>query len=182
MSNISNLQDLIEQLKNCEDKSPENIAKVIEKINLDTDKISSRCIWDENKYTRNLVYRDDYFEVLLLCWKQSQNSPIHDHSGSSCWMKILQGSGREEIYTYDLEGNNLQNLKLIDSKELEAGEFVYINDEVGVHRVFNSGEQDMITLHIYAKPIGSCLRYKSETQETQTAEFENDYQIDLKGI
>ncbi len=44
------------------------------------------------RYTRTLVGYDEQFIVLLLCWEKGQSSPIHDHAGSSCWVKILTGT------------------------------------------------------------------------------------------
>src|SRR5687768_7197153 len=44
-----------------------------------------------NRYTRNLVYRNDCFELLLLCWDAGSRSPIHGHSGQRCWFMPVAG-------------------------------------------------------------------------------------------
>ena len=41
-------------------------------------------------YTRNLVASSDQFDLLLLCWNPGKQSPIHDHSGSHCHMKVIE--------------------------------------------------------------------------------------------
>jgi cysteine dioxygenase len=182
MAAITNLQDLIKnlQLHRFDDRSI--IEEIISVVELDIQKTIDRCNWDEKKYTRNLVHRGEIFEVLLLCWLPGQSSPIHDHSDSSCWMKVITGEGEEEIYSYNKEDNSLKDLKLKKSRRVKAGEFVYIDDKEGVHRVINTGSQKLITLHIYAKPIGECLRYLAKEDKTEIATFQNDIQLDIAGL
>ena len=42
--------------------------------------------FSDQSYTRNLVRAGRHYNVLVLCWKNGQRSPIHDHKGSSCAM------------------------------------------------------------------------------------------------
>ena len=44
-----------------------------------------------DRYTRNLVGENDQFNLILLCWSEGNASSIHDHTGSECIMKCLQG-------------------------------------------------------------------------------------------
>src|SRR5207245_9259962 len=37
-------------------------------------------------YTRNLIYRDDLFEVVAIGWEPSHASAIHNQRGQECWM------------------------------------------------------------------------------------------------
>lgn len=67
--------------------------------------------WDSNglfhrdksrNYTRNLV--DDgngkYFNLMILCWNEGKSSPIHDHAGAHCIMKVLAGELTETQYDW----------------------------------------------------------------------------------
>ncbi|KAL1925008.1 uncharacterized protein VTP21DRAFT_4662 [Calcarisporiella thermophila] len=57
--------------------------------------------FDPYRYTRNLV--DDgngHFNLLVLCWGAGHQSAIHDHSGSHCIMKILDGELTETLYSW----------------------------------------------------------------------------------
>jgi len=57
------------------------------------------AFWDDYCYTRNLV--DDgngHFNLILLCWLPGQISSIHDHAGSHCIMRVLQGELVETLY------------------------------------------------------------------------------------
>src|SRR5438105_9405311 len=50
------------------------------------------------RYTRNLVRSGPWYNLLVLCWRNGQRSPIHDHLGSSCGMRILQGVAAETLF------------------------------------------------------------------------------------
>jgi len=57
--------------------------------------------WDSNdpkKYTRNVVYKNDNFECLLMCWPAGCNSSIHCHDKSSCWVVLVEGEVHEVQY------------------------------------------------------------------------------------
>src|SRR5262245_54455938 len=51
-------------------------------------------------YTRNLIYRDDLFEVVAIGWEPGQVSAIHNHRGQECWMGVP--IGRLEVRNYRL--------------------------------------------------------------------------------
>src|SRR5438132_13498 len=50
------------------------------------------------RYTRNLIYRDEIFELIALCWEPHSQSPIHNHSGQLCWLSIQRGALRLENF------------------------------------------------------------------------------------
>src|SRR5947209_346332 len=43
------------------------------------------------RYARNLVYKTEDFECLVLCWQPGQRSPIHDHGNSICAVYTVDG-------------------------------------------------------------------------------------------
>lgn len=47
---------------------------------------------------------DRHFVALLLCWEKGQQSPIHDHAGASCWVKMLSGDLEEVLYERRSDG------------------------------------------------------------------------------
>jgi len=113
-------------------------------------------------YARNLVYADDHFELIVLCWKDGQMSPIHNHAGSSCWMGCLEGK-IEETYYHIKEDNRKEegicpNLEKGQVETHEKGEVAYIRDEIALHVIRPLGGNS-VSLHIYSPPIKSCLIY-----------------------
>src|SRR5690242_20436471 len=56
------------------------------------------ALFDDATYTRNLIARNTWFEMLLLCWNQGQASPIHNHAGQNCWIAVLDGEIEEQQF------------------------------------------------------------------------------------
>lgn len=54
------------------------------------------AFFDEKSYARNLVDAvNGNYNLVLMAWNSGQKSNIHNHSGSSCFVKILSGALRE---------------------------------------------------------------------------------------
>ena len=49
----------------------------------------------DKAYRRNLLHDGPAYHALVLCWRAGQRSPIHDHSGSSCAVRVLEGIATE---------------------------------------------------------------------------------------
>lgn len=45
-----------------------------------------------------------FCEFQVLCWKAGQASRIHNHSGSDCWMGVVQGPMIESLYCKMADG------------------------------------------------------------------------------
>ena len=52
--------------------------------------------FSDQHYTRNLVRSSPWYYALVLCWKNGQRSPIHDHHGSTCGVRVLRGTLTEK--------------------------------------------------------------------------------------
>ena len=68
-------------------------------------------VWKPDRYTRSLIYRNEVFEVIVLCWNVGQGSPVHDHAGQRCWMTLPQG--RLEITNYSYKDG--REIEFIDA-------------------------------------------------------------------
>jgi len=67
------------------------------KLNFEIGEIGEHLIFGEEGYRRNLIQEGEGYQVLALCWKGGQRSPIHDHVGSNCAVKILKGDALETV-------------------------------------------------------------------------------------
>jgi Cysteine dioxygenase type I len=54
---------------------------------------------DTGGYVRTLVFERAHVEVLVMAWLPGQRSPIHDHAGSACGVRVVAGAARETIFT-----------------------------------------------------------------------------------
>ena len=156
-------------------KSPENIQELIQLLSesskthynsildsFDFEAIDFKAIesWSSKKYTRNCLYKDPQFELILLCWNEGQETSIHDHDGEDCWVYLLEGQ-MEEVF-YSVDSSNV--LKEERTHSIEPHQLSFMNDRIGVHKLRNSFKGRSISLHLYAKPIEQCNFY-CETSE-----------------
>ncbi len=75
------------------------------------------------------------YNLLLLCWAESQGSSIHDHSDSHCFMKCLDGELFETKYEWPKETNqqdSAKKMKEIKSTPLKKNEVCYINGKISL--------------------------------------------------
>ena len=60
--------------------------------------VERNVVSSEERYQRNLHVLGPKYYALLLCWLPGQASPIHDHRGASCSIKVIQGNFTEQRY------------------------------------------------------------------------------------
>jgi cysteine dioxygenase len=127
--------------------------------------------FNENTYRRNRIKLGDWYECLVLCWKPSQKSYIHDHQGSSCCFKVIEGTALEMICAKTGRTAELPLVRPIDSRTLEEG-VVCGSLAAHIHEVINPNDSsDLITLHIYSPPLNMQIyAYDEEAQETYCPE------------
>lgn len=111
----------------------------------------------EGNYWRHRVCRNDAVEMLIICWRPGQKTPIHDHNGAHGVVRVQQGLMSETIFTYDEE----RGLSYDTARECSEGTITGA-DVPDIHQLGNpdvSG-RDLITVHVYAPPLGVLKTYK----------------------
>ncbi|HEY8186343.1 MAG TPA: cysteine dioxygenase family protein [Pyrinomonadaceae bacterium] len=111
----------------------------------------------EGNYWRHRVCRNEFVEMLVLCWRPGQRTPIHDHNGSHGGVKVQLGILWETTFSFD----SVSGLQYKSARELSPGA-VTGSEVPDIHQLGNpdvSG-QDLVTIHIYAPPLGVLHTYK----------------------
>jgi cysteine dioxygenase len=129
-------------------------------------------------YTRNLIYSDACIEVMALCWRPGQRTVIHTHNGQLGWMSVEQGA--LAVINYKWLGCNAadnQNVAGIDclagATELDLerrevqecfpdGAINTVDKVQTIHQVVVEGKEPAISLHVYSRPIDSCVAFDLE--------------------
>jgi cysteine dioxygenase len=122
--------------------------------------LSYFLVFNRERYVRNLVHEGPSYQALVLCWRNGQRSPIHNHRGSSCGVKVLRGVATETIF-----GRGPNGMVLADrSRELPPGHICASADD-DIHQVSNlqAGEADLVTLHVYSPPLLRMDMFSLET-------------------
>ena len=81
-----------------------------------------------------------FIDIYFIVWRPKAISKIHNHSKSGCYLFLLKGNIKEEIYS--------NKLSLININYYSTFDLSYINDRIGYHRIINSDNYSY-SLHIY---------------------------------
>jgi cysteine dioxygenase len=131
--------------------------------------LRGHLIFDPSRYTRNLVFRNAHFELLILCWSPGSASPVHDHGGAQCFMKVYSGSLRVEEFTI-LSGGRRQGYAHIapsGSTVMSRGAIDVRTTTRDLHRVAALREE-AISVHVYAKPLDRFLIFNPGHRSCRT--------------
>jgi cysteine dioxygenase len=166
-SNLS-FHDLADRLRAMEGiPSLAELYELVERTTIADDEVQPYLGFKEGNYSRHRVMKNEFVEMLVLCWKPGQRTPIHDHNGAHGAVFVQQGILWETMFDYDVEAG----LNYRSHRELRTGGLTG-SELPDIHQLGNpdvSG-RDLVTIHIYAPPLGVLKTYKlgSATVEQYT--------------
>ena len=167
--------DLISQLEQQTiPPSIEQISDWLSNVAITENDLEPYLGFKEGNYWRHRVCRNKSVEMLIICWRPGQRTPIHDHNGSHGVVRIQRGLLWETMFSYDDESG----LRYKSARECLSGEVTGAGVP-DIHQLGNpdvSG-QDLVTIHVYAPPLGVLKTYKvgSQTIDLYTP---NDFPTD----
>lgn len=97
--------------------------------------------FDEASYKRNIIAQNRHFELTLICWRNGQQTVLHDHPSNGCLIKVMQG----ELFE---ERRCLENQ--LTSQTLSEGQAAYMCNAYGEHQMYNRSGGDTVSLHMYS--------------------------------
>jgi cysteine dioxygenase len=136
-----------------------NLACLLEELScfeIDLDDLSEHLHFADNSYKRNLVRAAPHYHAWLLCWKNGQRSPIHNHSGSACVVRVLRGTLTETLFELAPNGH----VKATFSRDFALGSLLG-SEDTDIHQVSNlqADDADLVTLHVYSPPLTRMKTY-----------------------
>ena len=153
------LKDLVDTLHNLGERLELHVlADLLRRSELLTSDVEDFVRENPRGYNRALVSKSPYFEMLILTWLPGQGSPPHDHAGSVSSMLVIEGQAAEGSWRIADDGY----AELDFETQLGPGEITAWQD-AGIHTVRNPNNDGkrLVTLHIYAPPVGEFRRYVS---------------------
>ena len=149
-----------------EDFSLEAVQNYIERHAVRPETIEKYCYFSKGSYTRNLIFKNDVFECMTVCWEVGQHSRVHNHRDQNCWMSVPVGRLRVQNYRVDHRDPARGTCKIVptDAYVMDATHPSYVNPLEPVHEVINSPEfsQRAVSIHVYSKPFDSCEVYQRD--------------------
>lgn len=135
----------------------EQINNWLENAVISTEELAPYVGFKEGNYWRHRVCRNDFVEMLVLCWLPGHRTPIHDHNGSHGGVRVQEGRLWETIFHFDV----VDGLQYKAARDYEPGA-VTGSDIPDIHQLGNPdvSEQNLVTIHVYAPPLGVLHTYK----------------------
>jgi cysteine dioxygenase len=132
------------------------LEAALRELQMSIEDVSRWVLFGPNAYRRNLMHAGPSYQALILCWRSGQRSPIHDHRGSSCGLRVLKGTALETVFTRTRSGM----VFAMRSAEHPAGS-VCATQDADIHQVSNLADDgsDLVTLHVYSPPLLSMGTY-----------------------
>ncbi|MFT5648489.1 MAG: cysteine dioxygenase [Aureispira sp.] len=174
MDSVESLEDLIECLNHSE---PSNQGKILKQMNIPISDFEAYASWAKKGYTRNCINRTKEYELILLCWKKGDITPIHGHDGQKCWVYQIEGDITEIRY----KKNEADDLIETNKQQLSPGGLTFMNEAMGYHRLINNTDGRAMTLHVYVSPITSCEIFNDEKNDfiLKDLQYDTVHQIAL---
>ncbi len=122
----------------------------IRRFALMAEDLAPYLVFRPDRYVRNLLHAGRAYQALILCWRNGQRSPIHNHRGSNCGVKVLRGVATETVFAKAPNGMAFA----VRSRDLLEGQICASADE-DMHQVSNlqAGGANLVTLHVYSPPL-----------------------------
>lgn len=142
--------------------SLDEVNRLLSEVEVSMDELRPYIGFKAGTYARHRVFRNDFAELLVLCWRPGQRTPIHDHNGSHGAVRVCEGVMWETMFAL----NAKQELYYQQAREWSAGGVTgaAVPD---IHQLGNpevSG-QNLVTMHLYAPPLGVLNTYKVGSSE-----------------
>lgn len=163
-----------------ETMTSESVMEVCQDTDLDDASLAPYVHWDDALYTRNLIYRDDLFEIMTVCWQKGHKTVLHTHNGQLGWMMVNRGIAEVTNFKWQgcnaSEGQNVAGLDcLAGASELDLsrervetcgrrGSVNAIDRVRTIHQVAVLGAEPVVSVHIYSRPIDSCVAFDLEAR------------------
>lgn len=138
--------------------------------------------WNSERHTRNLIFRNDLIELMLICWNIGDITPAHTHNGQLGWMSMVAGRLLVENMRL-VRCNKPENQQVVGidclagATEIEmeslgreivapGGPLNTVDKAQTIHRISNPREwnERAMSLHVYSLPIESCVVFDLENQ------------------
>ncbi len=158
------------------------IRQYCDSMRLSPDALKPYAFFRDDCYTRNLVYRDALFEVMVICWRPGQKTTVHTHNGQLGWMDMPQGEVQIHNFHYvSCNAPENQNVVGIDClggateidlqrvntmSAYEDGPIYTVDKLHTIHQIecADKAKAGAMSLHIYSLPIDSCVAFDLEHQ------------------
>ena len=173
MTTHVSMEQLVEQLEAYAESGfePASVQAYLTETLIEQSSLDRYLYFRDDRYTRHLVAKNPAFELLVICWNQGQQAPVHGHEGENCWARVERGKLRFSSYRVERE----DPLQLVETETLDA-QTGYLDGPAEIHAVENPAEfgEAAASLHVYSKPFDACDIYDLENASVRRVKLTYD--------
>ena len=148
----------------------EDIHAHLQRTLIEPDSLQRYIYFRPERYTRNLVFKNEFFELLVICWNIGQRAPVHGHEGERCWSRVEQGS----LLLCNYREFSEKPLVVRQIAEPYRGERGHLDGPADIHSVANPSPLPAVSLHLYSHPYDECDIYDLENNEKRRVRLRYD--------
>ncbi|MGH9863189.1 MAG: cysteine dioxygenase [Candidatus Acidiferrales bacterium] len=160
------IDDFISGLQAIPDFGPQAVYDYIKTHPVRPDSLVPYLFFSAASYTRNLIFKNDLFELLAIGWDVGQVSRIHNHREQQCWMLVPIGKLKNQNYRVVARDLTAMTCRLEPSSAflITPTAPLEVDQDEPVHQVLNLREfqERAVSLHIYSRPFNTCEVYSLE--------------------
>ena len=162
-------------------KKKDNVIQVLKDLSVTELDWSDYLFETKDRYSRNLVFQNDSFMLLLLVWPKGVSSKVHDHPSDGCWVAGINGEIAESRYFMASNGR-IQKSKV---NYYSKGGITWMHDCLGFHKVENASTTEVaVTLHVYSPPVKECTVFEENSNRGKLVKptFDSIQGVPVEGI
>jgi len=162
-----NLVSAIDELRHkAKEMKLPDLRRFVSDLKVNRSELEHHIQFTEERYARNLIYKCEDFECLVLCWRPGQRSPIHDHANSICTVYTVDGVLSADNYRKTANGH----VRADYSEDFKPGSVLSIQT-TEIHQVSNLQDSTpLISLHFYLGPLENSFLYSVQQPTRQIYE------------
>jgi cysteine dioxygenase len=137
------------------------LERALDDLEISADALGESIAIDTAAYVRTLVFRTPHVEMFVMAWLPGQRSPIHDHRGSACAVKVVSGRALEQRYEPGPEGTVVRAA----APQLVGVGTVIGSYDADIHAFGNASmgpapiRDILVTMHAYSPPLAPTTKY-----------------------
>jgi predicted metal-dependent enzyme (double-stranded beta helix superfamily) len=143
----------------------EALRDFVSRLDLRDEIVEEHIHFCDDTYARNLLCRTPRFDMLVLCWRPGQVTTIHDHAGSLNVTRVFGGRLTSRMFEeYERPGPGRVLVRKAAEEQLDKSALACV--DIGeIHQLANTSERDLVTVHVYARPLKDITVYCPTTGE-----------------
>lgn len=168
------------------------IADLVLRYRIREEDLAPHKSWNPSRHTRNLIFRNQMVELMLICWQSGAVTPLHTHNGQLGWMVVVEGTLIVENYRMNrcnkpenqqvvgidcVAGATEIEMELVDREIVTPWSALNTVDKTQtIHRILNPPEHGgpAVSRHIYSQPIDSCVVFDMDKQLCERRDLSYD--------